>query len=595
MYLGHLRSTIRLNLFFLIIIQSFLVIYPGNTQGRRENLVYFPDTPYELNIYKIYGKKPGGTLMLIGGIQGNEPGGFISADLYADMSLLKGNLIVVPRANFYSILLNKRGPHGDMNRKFAKKPEKMNMDDRIVSILKELIAESDYLLNLHDGSGYYYPKYINRWRNPRAFGQSIITDCEKYTIPGQRNKVLRLGDMARKVINEINQEITNSLHKFRFNNTRTDEPDSIHREQLKSATYYALTEHHIPAFGIETSKFLPSIDLKVRYHNLAINAFMKLFSIIPEQPGLFLDPPELKYLLVAINGQTPIVIKSKQALNIMAGDSINIAHVEANYERGLSVDILGYGSLNDFRKDFSIYKNTSLIIRKDNNVFSQISIRVSKEKKTVSLISHGRINPPTVDHFIIEVNGRKQLFKNGEILDVVRGDLIRIINVLPERLAREQDVCVNFKGFVGNWKNNTGEDRGYLINTGKDLLARYSIHGQRKVYKIVACQGKEILCQMLVKITEPSLEYLILKLNNQTYMLKDRETICASLNDYLTVEAIKSNIGEENEISIRVNDNLLIPGMAKRIRDIAGTNINTLRIDLTRKKVFIGEVYIKIG
>ena len=55
--------------------------------------------------------------MLIGGIQGNEPGGFLSADLYADMSLEKGNLIVVPRANFYSILLNKRGPHGDMNRK----------------------------------------------------------------------------------------------------------------------------------------------------------------------------------------------------------------------------------------------------------------------------------------------------------------------------------------------------------------------------------------------------------------------------------------------------------------------------------------------
>jgi predicted deacylase len=56
-----------------------------------------------LNIHKIYGKKPGPTLMLIGGIQGNEPGGFFSADLYADMSLEKGNLIVVPRANFYSI------------------------------------------------------------------------------------------------------------------------------------------------------------------------------------------------------------------------------------------------------------------------------------------------------------------------------------------------------------------------------------------------------------------------------------------------------------------------------------------------------------
>jgi len=589
MYFGHLSSTIRLNFFFVIIIQSFLLIYPGTTHGRRENLVYFPNTPYELNIYKIYGKKPGKTLMLIGGIQGNEPGGFLSADLYADMSLSKGNLIVVPRANFYSILLNHRGPHGDMNRKFANKPEKMSMDDKIVSILKELIAESDYLLNLHDGSGYYYPKYISKWRNPRAFGQSIIADCEEYKISAQ-NKALKLGEMARSVIKEINQEITNNLHKFHFNNTRTDEPDSIHREQLKSATYYALTKHHIPAFGIETSKFLPSIDLKIRYHNLAINAFMKLFEIIPEQPGLFLDPPELKYLIVSINDQVPIVIKNKQALNIMAGDTINVAHVEANYERGLSVDILGYGSLNDFRKNFSIYKNTSLMIRKDNKVFAQIAIRVSRDKK-VGLRAFDR---EKVSHFIIKVNGKKYLLKNNETLDVVRGDLLKIINILPESLAGQKDVCVNFKGFVGNWKNNTGEDREYLINTSRNLLARYSLYGQNKVYKIVVSRGKEVSGKMLVRITEPSLEYLILKINNQTYAVKNRESVYASLNDYLTVEAIKSNISEENEISIRVNGDPLIPGRAKRIRDIAGPNINTFRIDLIRKKLPFGEIYIKI-
>ena len=318
---------------------------------------------------------------------------------------------------------------------------------------------------------------------------------------------------------------------------------------------------------------------------------MKLFEIIPEQPGLFLDTPELKYLVVSINGQIPIVVKNKQVLNIMAGAKINIAHVEANYKRGLSADILGYGSLNDFRKDFSIYKNTSLMIRKDNKVFAQIPIRVSGNK-TVSLRS---LNKETVSHFIIEVNRKKYLLKNSETLDVVRGDLIRLINILPEILAGQKDVCVNFKGFVGNWKNNTGEDREYLINTGRDLLARYSLHGQNNVYRIVVSKGKEVLGKMLIRITEPSLEYLILKINNQTYAVKNRESVCASLNDYLTVETIKSNINEESEISIRVNGDPLIPGRAKRIRDIAGANVNTLRLDLTRKKIPLGEIYIKIG
>jgi hypothetical protein len=569
---------------------SFGLICPANGQTRRENLVYFPNTPYELNVYKIYGKKPGKTLMLIGGIQGNEPGGFLSADLYADMSLLQGTLIVVPRANFYSILLNHRGAHGDMNRKFSGEPRKISMDDRIVSILKKLIAESDYLLNLHDGSGYYYPRYISRWRNPMAFGQSIIADCEVYKIPGQ-NKVLRLGDMARKVVREINQEITHELHTFHFNNTRTSEPESIHREQLKSATYYALTHHHIPAFGVETSKFLPSIDLKVRYHNLAINAFMKLFGIIPEHPRLFLDSPELKYLVISVNGQTPIVTENGQALHIRAGDTINIVHVEANYERGLSVDILGYGSLNDFRKDFSIYKNTRVVIRKDNNVFAQIPIEIGEGR----IVDNSALKADRVLHFVIEVNKKSQILKSDETLYVVRGDVLRIVDILPEGLALRQGVCVNFKGFVGDPKNNTGEDRGYAIDTGRDLMDRYSLYGQREVYRIVVSQEEKIFGQMLVRISEPFLEFVILQLNNKTYALKNGETLFATPDDDLTVLAIKSNITEERDIGVRANGNPLLPGRAKRIGDVIGTHERTLRMDLKRKNLPLGTVYIKLG
>jgi len=60
---------------------------------------YFENTDHELTVYFITGKEPGNTMMIIGGIQGDEPGGYIAADLYADMLLEKGNLIVVPRAN----------------------------------------------------------------------------------------------------------------------------------------------------------------------------------------------------------------------------------------------------------------------------------------------------------------------------------------------------------------------------------------------------------------------------------------------------------------------------------------------------------------
>ena len=84
-------------LLFIIACLVLLLILPTAALAahpRSEHIVYFPNTPHELNIYKIHGHHSGPTLMLIGGIQGNEPGGFLSADLYADIALERGNLIV---------------------------------------------------------------------------------------------------------------------------------------------------------------------------------------------------------------------------------------------------------------------------------------------------------------------------------------------------------------------------------------------------------------------------------------------------------------------------------------------------------------------
>ena len=57
-----------LSLVLYLMIQIPLFFSPPPALSQREHLVYFPNTVYELNVYKIYGKQPGKTLMLIGGI-----------------------------------------------------------------------------------------------------------------------------------------------------------------------------------------------------------------------------------------------------------------------------------------------------------------------------------------------------------------------------------------------------------------------------------------------------------------------------------------------------------------------------------------------
>ena len=577
----------------LVIGLLVVLAFPPDAHSKREHLVYFSNTAYELNIYKIYGQRPGKTLMLIGGIQGNEPGGFLSADLYADTTLEKGNLIVVPRANFYSIILNKRGPGGDMNRKFTREDNADSMEDKIVTILKNLISESDYLLNLHDGAGYYYPKYINKWRNPMRFGQSIITDCEEYSIPGT-DRTIKLYEMAQRVVDQVNPHIKNELYQFHVMNTKTADKESKHKEQRKSATYYALTSRHIPSFGVETSKFLPSIDLKVQYHNLVINAFMELFEIIPESPTMVLDPPTLKYLVVSINDNSPTVVKQGQAIEVQMGDSINVTHIESNYERGLSLDILGHGDLNDYRKDFEIHRNTSLVVRKDNHKVAEIPIRISSRQPQQTLTTT-QLPEIKVDYFVIEAMGYRILVANGETLNLVRGEKMKIVDVWPPE-AGSAGVKVNLKGFVGDEENNTGEDRGYVVDTATSLMKRWSVnkHGER--YEMVATRDERTVAKATLRLTRPKMDYLLLRVNShKRVLLRSDEAVSLSPDDEICFEDIHTNLHSISGVHLSINGHKLNPGEAFTLKEVCPPSESSpQQVKIQKGPLLLGKIVIEM-
>lgn len=521
-----------------------LLLSPDFSFSSTQHLAYFQGTEYELNVYKIHGMEKGKTLLIIGGIQGNEPGGYLAADLYVDMSLKKGNLIVVPRANFYSILRNQRGVNGDMNRKFADFSVK-DSDNKIVNVLRELIAESDYLLNLHDGSGFYSEKWESALRNPKRYGQSIIADCNEYHA---KKGILKLGDLAREVCRAVNAQIDNRDYHFSFNNHRTAEPDTKHAEQRKSATYYTLTHNEIPAFGIETSKSIPSNKLRVKFQTMVINAFMKEFGIIPAHPKIYLDPPSLKYLVVTVNKTHPLVVYNKQNLFVKKGDCVEISHIEANYKRGLSVDILGVGSSNDYRKNVQIREPTTIVVKKDKFDCGKVSLLLDREKPAGS-VHMGSVSP-LMEYLVIEVNQTTRVVKDGECMRVIRGDLLKITDVITN-LSDQKNVKVNFKGFVGNKQNNTGEDRGYLIDTSKGLLKKYSKGGLDKQYPVLVTFNDKKIGEVWVDFIEPRLDYLVVKLNGGIKnCYTPQEVIEARYDDRMEIVDVKTNVADNDRIKV---------------------------------------------
>lgn len=207
-------------------------------------------------------------VLVIGGIQGDEPGGFSAASLLGTHYTFKnGYVTIIPNLNFLSIINRNRGSSGDMNRKFAKLSEK-DPDFQAVRRVQELIRspEVDLILNLHDGSGFYSPTYINDMQNPKRWGNSVIIDQEECEAVPFGN----LGEIGRKVVAKVNENLLEKDHSYHLKNTETAKGD---KEMEKSLTWFALGQGK-PAFGVEATKNI-NVAGRVYYHLHAIEAFLE--------------------------------------------------------------------------------------------------------------------------------------------------------------------------------------------------------------------------------------------------------------------------------------------------------------------------------
>ena len=229
----------------------------------------------DFNLYKKEGKSNGHTLLVIGGIHGDEPGGYFApAFLEKYYKIKSGNLWIIPNTNTHSIIANTRGVYNDMNRKFSS-ISKDDPDYLVVNRLKKIILDEkvDLLLNLHDGYGFYRNTYENAIFNPNAWGQATIIDQEK--INGL-DKFGNLDEIANNVNSALNDNsLFQDYHSFGVKNTQTKFKD----EQMQlSLTFFAVT-HNKPAFAIETSKNITDLTHKVIYQLKSIEEFMKIMHI----------------------------------------------------------------------------------------------------------------------------------------------------------------------------------------------------------------------------------------------------------------------------------------------------------------------------
>ncbi|MEG2172301.1 MAG: M99 family carboxypeptidase catalytic domain-containing protein [Desulfovibrionaceae bacterium] len=225
-------------------------------------------TSMDFSLFKLGTTAP--VVLVVGGIQGDEPGGFSAATLLATRYRVHaGTLWVVPNLNFPSIVQRSRGIHGDMNRKFARL-DTTDPEYSTVSRIQGLIRASEVrlVLNLHDGSGFFRHQHEGPLFNPARWGQAVIIDQEHMD---DRSVFLsHLSGLADRVTQYANAALLQDKHKYHVRNTRTAQGD---REMEKSLSWYAV-RHGKAAFGLEASKEF-AIDMRVYYHLRLVEGFLR--------------------------------------------------------------------------------------------------------------------------------------------------------------------------------------------------------------------------------------------------------------------------------------------------------------------------------
>ncbi len=398
-------------------------------------------------------------LLLLAGIQGDEPGGFNAANLFLmHYSVLKGLVEVVPVLNKPSMLRNHRGLYGDMNRKFAAL-DKNDPEYPTIQEIKSLIAKPniDAVLHLHDGGGYYRPVYVDATLNPKRWGNCFIIDQDE--VKGA--KFPNLLAFANNTIESINAHLLHPIEEYHLKNTRTAQGDT---EMQKALTFYAINQKK-SAFANEASKELP-LASRVFYHLQAIEGLLNQLNI-PFKRDFELNPNSVHALINDKNLWAKISSLPKMPLF----------------------------NLRPKLNHFPLPHNTKIPqIPIESNAYI---VGLVKNKQEVFL-KYGnklmtRLSPfyiefdPSLEEVKMQIDNKDQMVKIGSVVEVKESFYIHAMD----------NIRANVIGFSVSNENKPNE-AGYMIKF-KDFQKRFSLDKQERIYRIEFYKNNAFSGMILVK------------------------------------------------------------------------------------------------
>jgi len=412
----------------------------------------------DFTLHKL-GTGDGPTVLVIGGIQGDEPGGFTAASLLVtDYKITRGNIWVVPNLNFKSIIERSRGVHGDMNRKFSRLA-KADPEYAAVEKIKAIILDKkvDLILNLHDGSGFYNPVYIDKDHNPKRWGQSVIVDQHSIDAP----RYGELAELAERVSKSANQSIRHEKTHYHVKNTKTRDGDV---EMEKTLTYFAIRNNK-PAFGIEASKKFRT-HTRALYHLFVVEAMLRELGIEYER--------NFTMTLAAIKKRIDNNVKLALFDNKVYLD-MSRARNRLNYIPMIKNEQVRFSASNPLIAVIGDKK--SYKVRYGNRSVTQLHPQYFEYDDSLSTI---------------------KLWIDGEVKEVPLGTIVDVKDQF--KIEPLENYRVNIIGFTRKGvKNESG-----IIVKRRHIAKRYSVDKESRKYRVELYQDDKFCGMVLVNFIKPT-------------------------------------------------------------------------------------------
>lgn len=264
---------------FFVLFSIALVAISGTIQAQGTKYSQgqlAPGTQWETPWYISDSKIEGPTVLVVGGIHGNEPAGFRAAEQIRIWPIVKGKLIVIPQANRLGLAANLRwlpafrndAKQKDLNRNFQRALDAKPITP-IANAIWEFVAEQkpDWVFDLHEGFDFHR-------LNPKSVGSSVIS------FPDQSN-------FGKSLVEAVNAEIKTD-RQFDL----LDKSGPVNGSLARACRIMLGAK----SFIFETTFKDQSISTRTRQHRMMVSTALQKIGLISEPcvDRLFASPTGLR-------------------------------------------------------------------------------------------------------------------------------------------------------------------------------------------------------------------------------------------------------------------------------------------------------------